>query len=94
MAEILGVDLNAAIAVCIYRSTITGLQERAAKTRDAERGQEVGRGMPAVRLVQWCDRRVLAGSHTRPLRHSWRETTQPRSAWTWEVELRPYVEKF
>jgi NAD(P)-dependent dehydrogenase (short-subunit alcohol dehydrogenase family) len=24
----------------------------------------------------------------------WHVATQPRSAWTWEVELRPYVEKF
>ncbi len=24
----------------------------------------------------------------------WHVATQPRSAWTWEVELRPWVEKF
>jgi hypothetical protein len=24
----------------------------------------------------------------------WRLATQPRSAWTWEVELRPWVETF
>jgi short-subunit dehydrogenase len=24
----------------------------------------------------------------------WNVATQPRSAWTWEVELRPWVEKF
>ena len=24
----------------------------------------------------------------------WNIATQPRSAWTWEIELRPYVEKF
>jgi hypothetical protein len=24
----------------------------------------------------------------------WQVATQPRSAWTWEVELRPWVERF
>jgi NADP-dependent 3-hydroxy acid dehydrogenase YdfG len=24
----------------------------------------------------------------------WHVATQPRSAWTWEVELRPWVERF
>ena len=24
----------------------------------------------------------------------WQVANQPRSAWTWEVELRPWVEKF
>lgn len=34
----------------------------------------IGRGIPAARLVQWRDRRALAGSHARPLQRTRRET--------------------
>jgi NAD(P)-dependent dehydrogenase (short-subunit alcohol dehydrogenase family) len=46
-----------------------------------------GRAEPADRPDSMLDPDAIAETYLQVLR-------QPRSAWTWEIELRPWVEKF
>ena len=45
------------------------------------------RSEPADASDSWLDPDAIAATYLHVLQ-------QPRSAWTWEVELRPWVEKF
>jgi len=52
--------------------------------RNAERGRIEGENQTAD---SYLDPEAIAASY-------WQVANQPRSAWTWEVELRPWVERF
>ena len=48
---------------------------------------DIGRAEPADRPDSMLDPDAIALSY-------WNVLQQPRSAWSWELELRPWVEKF
>ena len=51
--------------------------------------------MPSLKLLDGVHQSSVVSGPLRGNRGARRQVAnQPRSAWTWEVELRPWVEKF